>query len=585
MKKGIIFTLDILLSIVVVMFVILFLQNIRPESYLEELEFQQMNLISKDILNVLSELKVYEANISAIQALIETGQLKDEDLNKTVLDLITSYWYSKNTTLARNVSQEIFSRFNDICISLQAEDVIYSNCNQTGKIISVASRIETGYEIGKPVYGYMARAFLRSIKNKTTSEYSFFGGYEGDGNITKILFLPDDAKIVSLYLEGVFGNNFTLYVNNNFTGIYNVSLPSFTPSNWIVCNQTFNKNYCNNLKPGKNEFYFNFTSSRNNFVGGGFIRATFNTSQKFNYTNGSIHYFPGIKGLINIYSSFDVPGNVKDMEIFLNYSTNYTVFLTIGNKTIWRSNSTRVQQKISNSTIFSILSPLEVSNKTVPIRMGTEAFIEKVGGKADVVLITDVSGTMNWRLDSNVNGVNKDCSRVNESDTNRISLAKCLDKEFVRIVLNVSGNRVGLVAYSGVPNYIPTANSQMIVSTHNLSNNSTSLTQQIESYTASGATGICGALRSAIKMLLDQSNTSRARFIVLMTDGIANVQCDPSNENSTVGCIPRICPNTGYCSGGGCLYSACGDWASDKAVNDSINEGCRAARYGIKVYT
>jgi hypothetical protein len=181
--------------------------------------------------------------------------------------------------------------------------------------------------------------------------------------------------------------------------------------------------------------------------------------------------------------------------------------------------------------------------------------------------------------------VNKDCSRVNESDTNRISLAKCLDKEFVQIILNVSGNRVGLVAYSGIPNTIPTSNSQTIVSYHNLSNNSASLISQIDSYTPNGATGICGSLRQSIKMLLDQSNSSRSKFIVLMTDGLANVQCNPKNQNSTVGCIPRICPSTGYCAGGGCLYSTCGDWISEKAANDSIQEGCRAMSYDIKVYT
>ncbi len=584
MKKGIVFTLDILLSLTIVIFVIILLQQLKNENYIEERSLEKIDFASKDIMNVLSSLKVYEANTSTINQLISSGQIKEEDLDKSILDLISSFWFSGNKSIARNISQEILSNFDDVCISLEADDVIYQSCNKTSKNIAVASRIETGYELGKPSYGYVARAFLTSIKNKTTSEYAFFGGYEGDGNLSKIIELPSDARIGSVYLEGVFGNNFTMYANNNFSGIYNVSASSIEPNKWIVCNATFNSQYCSYVKPGKNIFNFNFSSNKNNFVGGGFLRITFNTSQAFNQSNSSIYHFPGIKGLINLYSSFDVPGRLNDMEIYLNYKTNYTVFLNLGNKTVWRSNSS-VNQKITNSTLSNLIAYKDFDGKTIPIRFGTETFTEMVSGKADVVLITDVSGSMNWRLNSNTNGVNKDCNSVNESDTNRISLAKCLDKEFVQIVLNVSGNRVGLVAYSGIPNTIPTSSSQTIVSYHNLSNNSASLISQIDSYTPNGATGICGSLRQAIKMLLDQSNSSRSKFIVLMTDGLANVQCSPTNRNSTVGCIPRICPSTGYCAGGGCLYSTCGDWISEKAANDSIQEGCRAMSYDIKVYT
>ncbi|MBU5688070.1 MAG: VWA domain-containing protein [Candidatus Aenigmarchaeota archaeon] len=585
MKKGVIFTLDILLSIAIIILIIFLFQQIRPENYTEQNNLQRINMISNDIMNVLSDLKVYEVNTTTINHLIAEKKLKEEDLDKSVLDLIASFWYSGNVSIAKNISQEILEPFKDFCISLEANDIIYQNCNNSSNLMAVASKIETGYELGKPTEGYIARAFLTSIKNKTTSNYGFFGGYEGDGNITKILVLPEDAKIVSVYLEGVFGNNFTLYINKNFSGIYNVSGSTLTPNKWFICNQTFNKNICSFVKNDSNEFNFNFSNNKNNFVGGGFIKVTYNTSLPFVNNNTSVYYFPGIKGLINIYSSFDIPGDLKDMEIYLNYKTNYTVFLSIGNKTVWRSNSTIVQQKITNSTLSNIINFRDLSNKTVPIRFGTETFTETVGGKADVILITDISGSMNWRLDSNINGVNKDCNNINDPDTNRISLAKCLDKEFTQIILNVTGNRVGLVGYSGVPNAIPTSSSQMIVSYTNLTNNSTALINQINTYTPNGATGICGSLRQAIKMLLDQSNSSRAKFIVLMTDGLANVQCNPSNQNSTIGCIPRICPDTRYCTGGGCLYSTCGDWISEKAANDSIQEGCRAAQNGITVYT
>lgn len=61
-----------------------------------------------------------------------------------------------------------------------------------------------------------------------------------------------------------------------------------------------------------------------------------------------------------------------------------------------------------------------------------------------------------------------------------------------------------------------------------------------------------------------------------MTDGLANVQCSPTNEYSTSGCISKICNDNSFCAGGGCLKQQCGDWISDRAANDSINDACRA---------
>ncbi|MEM0473380.1 MAG: VWA domain-containing protein [Candidatus Aenigmatarchaeota archaeon] len=583
MNKGSIFTLDILLSITIIILVAFVFQTLRSDDFLQEKVYEKNFLASNDIISVISNLKVYEANTSTITHLLNSGVINDDEKEKSVLDLITSFWFSGNVSISENISREILNNF-DHCVALFAENsLIYSSCDLTDKPSAVSSRIETGYEMGKPSQGYIARAFVTSIKNKTTYDYAFFGGYEGDGNITKKLDLPEDSKVSSVYIEGVFGNNFTFYINGNFSGIYNTTTNGLIPNRWFVCNQTLNKNYCDYVHTS-NTFTLNFTGNKNNYVGGGYIRIDYNTSQMFSNKTTKI-YLPGIDGIINLYSSFDVPGNLTDLEVYLHYKSNYTVFVTVGNKTVWRSNQTSVSVKLNDQNLSSQLDYMFLSNKTVPIRIGTEAFQESVGGKADVILITDISGSMNWRMDSNNNGVNRNCNQLNFTDINRISVAKCLDAEFVNIILNVSGNRVGLVGYSGNPSSIPTSSSQMIVSYSNLTTSSSVLLNQINNYNPSGATGICGSLRQAIKMLLDQSNSSRSKFIVLMTDGIANVQCNPSSQNSTVGCIPRICPYTTYCAGGGCLYSTCGDWVSERAVNDTIYEACRAKNHDITVYS
>ena len=223
-------------------------------------------------------------------------------------------------------------------------------------------------------------------------------------------------------------------------------------------------------------------------------------------------------------------------------------------------------------------------------------------GNADVILITDLSGSMDWRLDSDETGIERNCDDplLYDSSTKRISLAKCLDKKFVDIVLNASNNRVGLVGYSGKPNTIPTPNCNIIRSYHNLSTDNTSLKSQIEEYTPDGATGICGAIRQARIMLQQESNSSRQQFIVVMTDGLANVQCDPVNENQTTGCIPKICPGSSwlcviwpwfcdddYCySVPGCVHQECGDWVGIRAGNDAVEDACRAHNYtNVTVYS
>jgi len=61
-----------------------------------------------------------------------------------------------------------------------------------------------------------------------------------------------------------------------------------------------------------------------------------------------------------------------------------------------------------------------------------------------------------------------------------------------------------------------------------------------------------------------------------MTDGLANVQCSPSDENLTAGCIPFTCPTTSFCPGGGCLDYQCGDYVSNRAANDAIDDSCKA---------
>lgn len=585
--KGIVFTTDVIIGLSFAIIIILAFISVEFESTFPEKRYERLNYVADDILNLLSYLKVRSIqDRPTIQTLIQNGTLKDEDLNKTVLDLIGSFWYADNRTLAENITKEILEElYDDFCISLTtSNESIYSSCGINTQDIAVRAKIDSGYELGRPVSGHIARAFLSSIKRKTTSSYSYFGGYVGDGNLSIILTLPSFEAIEEAYMELDVGNNFTLYINGNSSGSYIKGIAgggNLRSDKWTVCNTTFNPLYCSYFKTGNNTIGIYFNNITDNYVGGGYFKVKYNTSEMGSeQENIDTYIFPNINGFINLFSSFYIPGDLNKLDVHLHYKNNYTTYLTIGNTELYRNNDTNEQiVDITNTTLSSLLDYQNLSRKTIPIRLGTEAYFTAMRGNADVILLTDVSGSMNWRLDSSSTGTTRDCDNPNlySPSTKRISLAKCLDKEFLDIILNATGNRVGLIAYSGKPNWIPSSNVQPIRSSHDLSSDQASLEDQIEDdYYPDGATGLCGAIRQARAMLEQQSNASRQKYIIVMTDGLANVQCDLVNEYNTIGCIPRFCPNTDYCTGGGCLYSQCGDYVSDRASEDAVNDSCRA---------
>ena len=51
-------------------------------------------------------------------------------------------------------------------------------------------------------------------------------------------------------------------------------------------------------------------------------------------------YLTGVDGVVNLYSSFYVPGDLKSVNMFLNYSTNYPMFVSFGNVTVYSKNAT-----------------------------------------------------------------------------------------------------------------------------------------------------------------------------------------------------------------------------------------------------
>jgi len=499
-SKGYVMTLDAIAAFIFAIIIITAVFNIQfsKTSRTEILEFRNLHYASEDALDVLNK--------------------------RGILDQIATYWAINSTpnseeminasNLAREYLERLLPEGVGYKLLVENDEIANSSWNpnrtkESEATIKINSeRLLVGYAKGLPVRGLVARASLNSINEKITSAYLYFGGFVGQGNISRELFLPNGSNIISAYMEMNVGDRFKLYINGQECG-------EFTPSgSGMMANIKENITICKNLiyKRGDdaNIFQIRFTrgSIESHYIGGGFIEVTYNTSIMDTSPETGVmrFYFPEIHGIINYYSSFYVPGWVNEMTLNISFINNFTTFLTIGDRLIFNVNGNTTKQTIVNSSaqLLGLLGSSAVSEKTVPIRIGTGGISYNVTsprGNADVVLITDLSGSMRWRIGYNdaTPGVIRDCDdpHLYDPDTRRISLAKCLDKDFVNIILNATGNRVGLVGFTS------SANTWI----HELSDDRNSLINEIDSYpnNPSGGTCVCCAINRAIQ-LLNQGN-------------------------------------------------------------------------------
>jgi hypothetical protein len=212
--RGIIFSIDTIIALILAIS-ILALFPLSFETSFPEISYQRLSYEAQDILNLLANLKVKDVeNKTTIKNLLEKGVLKQEDLNKTLLDLIGSFWFGGNLSIAKNISREVLENLTKgTCFNLTVDnEVIYSSCSTPAKNIAVSYKITSGYEVGKPVSGYIARAWVTKIVKNTTEIIPFYPEGSGWGHPTRILevskkfLLPTNVTIL----------NATLFVSIHF---------------------------------------------------------------------------------------------------------------------------------------------------------------------------------------------------------------------------------------------------------------------------------------------------------------------------------------------------------------------------------
>ncbi|MBI5355252.1 MAG: VWA domain-containing protein, partial [Candidatus Aenigmarchaeota archaeon] len=358
------------------------------------------------------------------------------------------------------------------------ETSIHKSCQSYGSNIAIATRLASGIERGKPLKGYVARATAsKVIKNSTA--YTYFGGFEGQGNLSRNVTLYGLNNVLSSEMELDSGGTFELYINNNYSGAFSPGIKNLTADFWTVCNATVSPGNCQKFRDGENKIEFRFTGNQS-YIGGGYFKVVYNSTSLLTAENYSVYRFTDVRGLINIFSSFYVPGSIDSMDAYVHYNSNYTVFINIANATIWEGNSSGNEAfvKISSQSILgnlsnSGLSYSDLALKNIPLRMGLRnvSYVKVGQGTPSYVVISnDVSGSMAG---------------------SKISEAQNASKEFVAIVLDNPSNAVGLNNWSS-----------SIEGNEVIQKDESHLNASINSYQANGGTCICCGINSGIFSIL-----------------------------------------------------------------------------------
>ncbi len=500
MKKAVFFTIDSVLASGIIIVAVLLVANF----YSVEQQKSNLNYASQDIVRVFSTMVVGQVNNDYINSLISSGLIAN--VNNTIIEQIGEFWADGNADLAknftRNLTEDIIPGIFGFSILVNGEEIYSRNTPSIRALVS-SRKLVSGIAKAKPTQGFTGRVLLNGIKSKKTNAYVYFGGYEGDGNLTKKLILPNDViSINSSYLEVDAASNFNLYINNIFSGTY--AKGSGGGGNMLADKWNISNNYIQNFVSGANTIIINFTGNVSNSIAGGFLRVTYITSsyndtQTPGYTK---EYLPGIDGVINLYSSFYSPLGLNNMGIFLHYLSPYQLYLTIGNTTVFESNGSAGEQQISinTSNLSGMLDYSALADKTVPLRMGLKVLTYGgQGTKADAVLITDRTGSMD-SCDITVNCTSGLCDSDSAGGCHdrRDNVAIKSDKKFIDTVLSLSGNNVGLVGFG--------QSLQPYCDFHDLSSDNASLKYQVSNYSNAfcGYTCISCGILDATELLTEQ---------------------------------------------------------------------------------
>ncbi|MBX4212197.1 hypothetical protein KW787_01930 [Candidatus Pacearchaeota archaeon] len=472
-KRGIFFSTDALIAVSIVLLVIAIAYPIvsyqRPKTD-----------IHYDIITTLSALKIGEIDNLYVKSLIADGSITN--LNNSLLEQIGDF-YATNITRARELGDSVLSTIDSkYNVGIWYGGTLISAKNttpfETAKQIDTAIQIISGLKEGGSAKGYSARGYL---SNQLKGDYYYFGGYVGDGIISRIVNYTGNLSAASM--EIVASSNFSLYVNGYLEGSFAGSPSETTPSTYTIPLTHFT--------PDKTIIEFRGT---NLHITGGYIKISYQSSAQYQKPK---YYFPGVNGIINLYDGLYVPNTLSSMNIFIHYNSSYQTFLIIGNITVFNSSTpSETSVTLNNAYLSSLLDYSSFANQTVPIRLGLLNVTYAPGNNAYIISVVDLSG-----------GVSS--ARASGCGNDGLCAAQKANYLLVNSLLNLNNTALGIVG-------LHQGNVNPLYS-YPLSQNKTALNNTISGWSNNGNLDLCYGIKNATDTLKDISGDSLKSIILLGT--------------------------------------------------------------------
>ncbi len=211
--RGQVAILDVIMALFVISATSMLFINSQYTQNSPEKVYDTYFKISSDSLSFLLKTRIIDViNNPVIQELISQNYIKEEDYNRTLIDLLGTLWAEGNE-LSENLTQSLFSGFMPENINyevLMGGQSIFMK-NSTPATYLVRNKIlVSGYMVGQPIHGYMARAWLERARGLETMSIpispsgSGFGRFYfrgGDFVIERDFYVPDGAENISAYLD------------------------------------------------------------------------------------------------------------------------------------------------------------------------------------------------------------------------------------------------------------------------------------------------------------------------------------------------------------------------------------------------
>jgi len=555
-KKAVFFTLDALIAAGILLVGLMIISS----THINRQPVVHLSYISNDIIGILSELEINEINNSYVDELIANGNITR--LNNTVVEQIGEFWAENKIEIVENFTRSIFGNIMPLTYGysiLVNGDPIYTVDNGLNYSMISSKKIVSGYAKLQPVLGYTAKTFLTGIKNRQSSSFAYFGGFEGQGIMTKKIFLPQNiTNITEVYLEIDPGNNFDFYINGNYIDNYvkgsgNGNSTLRIPDKWIL-----NESIYSYIVSGENNISIEFSAGdlEEQYIAGGFFRVTYITPDteelEITYnpdgTATKRFWFPAVSGIVNLYTSFDVPGTLQTMALHLHVLSNYTTFATIGNRFMTLSNGTGTDQiiDVGNDVFTSPPDPLDynkMSNNTVPLRLASYQLLmeNRTAANLDLIIITDMSGSMKKSVsDNSLGNLGANCAAAyTDIDVRRTQLAKCLDKDMITDVMKFTGVNVWLIQLFNT-DVIENWTRETVEELHDVINTDFDKNGK-------GKTCLSCSVNEAYNIFDEYSSPERYKVLVLMTDGTPTHTSIGNTSEADQEICAGYCDTTGAC--------------------------------------